>query len=382
MYIHIHRIEHDQVSVKLAEFSREGVDKLRAIGGGKWDPNGKFWRFPCTEEKLRQLAECFPETEITFDGLTVSPKVTEDEQLMPTLERMLTSALKLKGYSLKTSKAYRGHVRRYLQNLAGYLELKGPGTLKEEELESAIIDSSRAKQYALRLLEQGHSPAYVNQAISALRFLAVEVFKQPSEQTKYIRPKKEKKLPYVLSEQEVLRVIQAPTNLKHRTMLYLAYASGLRVSEVVRLRITDIDPERGFLRVRQGKGKKDRHTLLSQTAWDMIKKYVKAERLSTSMWLFPGQHPGSHLHERSLQKVFKEALQTSGVMKQVGIHVLRHSFATHLLENGTDLRYIQELLGHANPSTTERYTHVSTKNLKRIQSPLDRILRDRDPRGE
>ncbi|WP_339817346.1 tyrosine-type recombinase/integrase [Paenibacillus sp. FSL R7-0216] len=380
MYIHIHRIEHDQVSVKLTEFSREGVDKLRAIGGGKWDPNEKFWRFPCTEETLRQLAECFPETEITIDGLTLSPKVTEDEQLMLTLERKLTSALKLKGYSLKTSKAYRGHVRRYLQNLAGYLEVKSPGTHKEEKFESAIIDSSRAKQYALQLLEQGHSPAYVNQAISALRFMTVEVFKQPSEQAKYIRPKKEKKLPYILSEQEVLRVIQAPTNLKHRTMLYLAYASGLRVSEVVRLRITDIDPVRGILRVRQGKGKKDRHTLLSQTAWDMIKKYVKAERLSTSLWLFPGQHPGSHLHQRSLQKVFKEALQTSGVMKQVGIHVLRHSFATHLLENGTDLRYIQELLGHANPSTTERYTHVSTKNLKRIQSPLDRILRDE--RGE
>lgn len=112
----------------------------------------------------------------------------------------------------------------------------------------------------------------------------------------------------------------------------------------------------------------------------MIQKYVEAERLSNSMWLFPGQHSGSHLHERSLQKVFQEALQTSGIRKQVGIHVLRHSFATHLLENGTDLRYIQELLGHANPSTTERYTHVSTKNLKRIESPLDRILRDR--RGE
>lgn len=232
----------------------------------------------------------------------------------------------------------------------------------------------------MQLLEQGHSPAYVNQAISALRFLAAEVFKQPSEQTKYIRPKKEKKLPYVLSELEVLRVIQAPTNLKHRTMLYLAYASGLRVSEVVRLKTTDIDPERGILRVRQGKGKKDRPTLLSQTAWEMIQKYVDAELRSTSMWLFPGQHPRSHLHERSLQKVFKEALLTSGVMKQVGIHVLRHSFATHLLENGTDLRYIQELLGHANPSTTERYTHVSTKNLKRIQSPLDRILRGE--RGE
>ncbi len=374
MYIHIHRIEHDQVSVKLEDFSKEDVGKLRAVGGGKWDPNGKFWRFPCTEEKIRQFAECFPEAEIRMDGLAVSSKLSSNEKLIQALDQKLLTTLKLKGYSLKTSKAYRGHVRRYLQNLADHLKMKSPGTLKDEKMTSAIIDSSRTQQYALQLLEQGHSPAYVNQAISALRFLAVEVFKQPSE------PQKEKKLPYVLSEQEVLRVIQAPTNLKHRTMLYLAYASGLRVSEVVRLKVTDIDPERGLLRVRQGKGKKDRHTLLSQTAWDMIQKYVEAERLSNSMWLFPGQHSGSHLHELSLQMVFQEALQTSGIRKQVGIHFLRHSFATHLLENGTDLRYIQELLGHANPSTTERYTHVSTKNLKQIESPLDRILRDQQGR--
>lgn len=376
MYIQIHRIENDQMSVKLAEFSKADVGKLREVGGGKWDPNGKFWRFPCTEEKLRQFVECFPEAEIRVDELALSSKRSNDEKFAQALEQKLLTALKLKGYSLKTSNAYRGHVRRYMQNVADHFEMKSSGILKDKQLTSAIIDSSCAKQYALQLLEQGHSPAYVNQAISALRFLAVEVLKQSSEQTKYIRPQKEKKLPYILSEQEVLRVIQAPTNLKHRIMLYLAYASGLRVSEVVRLKITDIDPERGILRVRQGKGKKDRHTLLSQTAWELIKKYVEAERLSTSLWLFPGQHPGSHLHERSLQKVFKEALQTSGVTKQVGIHVLRHSFATHLLENGTDLRYIQELLGHASPTTTERYTHVSTKNLKRIQSPLDRILRD------
>lgn len=227
MYIHIHRIEHDQVSVKLEDFSKEDVGKLRAVGGGKWDPNGKFWRFPCTEEKIRQFAECFPGAEIRMDGLAVSLKLSSDEKFIQALEQKLLISLKLKGYSLKTSKAYRGHVRRYLQNLADHLKMKSPGTLKDEKMTSAIIDSSRTQQYALQLLEQGHSPAYVNQAISALRFLAVEVFKQPSE------PQKEKKLPYVLSEQEVLRVIQAPTNLKHRTMLYLAYASGLRVSEVV-----------------------------------------------------------------------------------------------------------------------------------------------------
>jgi len=166
-------------------------------------------------------------------------------------------------------------------------------------------------------------------------------------------------------------------------MLYLAYSSGLRVSEVVRLKIKDLDWERGIISIRQGKGKKDRHTLLSRAASLLVKQYIELEK--PSIWLFPGQNRRTHLHERSLQKVFTESLVLSGIQKKVGIHVLRHSFATHLLENGTDLRYIQELLGHANLSTTERYTHVSTKNLRRIQSPLDRIYGENqgeDRRGD
>lgn len=205
-----------------------------------------------------------------------------------------------------------------------------------------------------------------------MRYLVADMLKMPGEQARYIRPKKEKKLPYVLSEHEVLKILRSPGNLKHRTMLYLTYASGLRVSEVVILRPEDLDCSRGIITVCQGKGKKDRHTLLSQAAWSLVQTYIRKER--PGKWLFPGQYPGTHMHERSLQKVFTDALHRSGVNKKAGIHVLRHSFATHLLENGTDLRFIQELLGHANPATTERYTHVSTKNIRRIQSPLDRIM--------
>lgn len=146
--------------------------------------------------------------------------------------------------------------------------------------------------------------------------------------------------------------------MKHRTMLFLAYSSGLRVSEVVRLNLTDLDWVGESFPFGREKAKKDRHTLLSLAA--LVQQYKKSAK--PSAWLFPGQYSGTQLHERSLQKVFTEALTRSGVKKKVGIHVLRHSFATPLLENGTDLRFIQELLGHANPSTTERYTHVSTKN--------------------
>ncbi|GIP44458.1 hypothetical protein J45TS6_29170 [Paenibacillus sp. J45TS6] len=236
------------------------------------------------------------------------------------------------------------------------------------------IERTDVEAYTVFLLEQGHSHAYVNQAISSIRFLTKFVLHQSPESARYLRPKPEKKLPYVLSEQEVLRILKALPNLKHRTMLYLAYASGLRVSEVVRLRLTDFDIDRGTILIRQGKGKKDRYTLLSSAAWELVQNYVKNE--SPGNWLFPGQIEGRHLTERSLQKVFAQALVESGIRKEVGIHVLRHSFATHLIEGGTDLRYIQELLGHTHSSTTERYTHVSRKNLKKIQSPLDRMKED------
>lgn len=174
----------------------------------------------------------------------------------------------------------------------------------------------------------------------------------------------------------MLQILRAPDNLKHRTMLYLTYASGLRVSEVVRLRPEDLDGVRGTIRIRQGKGKKGRLTLLPHATWKLVQTYVRQER--PSVWLFAGQLPRPHLHERSLQKIFSDALCRSGINKRAGIHVLRHSFATHLLENGTDLRFIQELLGHANSATTERYTHVSAKNIKRIQNPLDRIIDELD----
>jgi len=144
------------------------------------------------------------------------------------------------------------------------------------------------------------------------------------------------------------------------------------VSEVVRLRWTDFDPERRTLRVRQGKGKKDRLTVLSETAYEIFQQYFQAEQ-PTGQWLFPGQTPGSHLTERTVQKVFEKALQNSQIAKEVTLHSLRHSFATHLLEGGTDIRYIQELLGHKRLQTTEIYTHVAIKDVRRIQSPLDRM---------
>lgn len=153
--------------------------------------------------------------------------------------------------------------------------------------------------------------------------------------------------------------------------MMLVYAAGLRVGEVVRLKREDIDDKRKVIKVEQGKGKKDRYTLLSSRAELLLKEYSSVYK--PDVWLFEGDIPGRHLTERSVQRVFENSCKKAGITKDVSVHVLRHSFATHLLESGTDLRYIQELLGHSSSKTTEIYTHVSTKDLRKIQSPLDNL---------
>jgi site-specific recombinase XerD len=188
---------------------------------------------------------------------------------------------------------------------------------------------------------------------------------------------KEKKLPDVLNEDEVVRIFKAVHNLKHQTMLMLAYASGLRVSELVRIKIEDIDGSRGLIHIRNAKGKKDRFTVFPESLRGQLIAYWKKYKLGTSGWLFQGDTNDKHLAARSIQAVLARAIQASGITKRVSMHTLRHSFATHLLDHGTDLRYIQELLGHQSVKTTEIYTHVSPKGLGRIRSPLD-FLKTKD----
>ncbi|MCJ8013196.1 tyrosine-type recombinase/integrase [Paenibacillus sp. KQZ6P-2] len=159
--------------------------------------------------------------------------------------------------------------------------------------------------------------------------------------------------------------------MKHRAVLTLIYSAGLRISEAVHLRVPDLDAERGTIHVRQAKGRKDRYTLLSQTAYKLMEQYIRIERPEN--WLFPGGTDGRPITVRTIQHVFEKAKQKAGIQKQATVHTLRHSFATHLLEAGTDIRYIQELLGHESSKTTEIYTHVSIRDIRRIQSPLDRM---------
>jgi integrase/recombinase XerD len=165
-----------------------------------------------------------------------------------------------------------------------------------------------------------------------------------------------------------MRIVEAPVNIKHRAMLALAYSAGLRVSELAALRISDVDSSRGVILVLSGKGRKDRYTLLASRTKRLLDIYI--DLYKPDYWLFEGQG-GSHITVRSIQEAFHRAKRVAGITKDVSIHSLRHSFATHLLENGTDIRYIQELLGHVNSKTTQIYTHIAKKDFLKIESPFD-----------
>jgi integrase/recombinase XerD len=219
------------------------------------------------------------------------------------------------------------------------------------------------------ILKKNLSSSYQNQVINAIKLFYRNRFNRSMEVDYIQRPRREKRLPNVLSKSEVKAILDSPTNLKHRAMLSLIYACGLRRGELLHLRLTDIHSDRHLLFIHQSKGKKDRMAPISQKVIDLLRDYYKAYKPRT--WLFEGQSPGEPYSERSLQLVLKGAVKKAGNKKPISLHWLRHSYATHLLESGTDIRYIQELLGHSSSKTTEIYTHVSTKNLQRIRSPFD-----------
>ena len=219
------------------------------------------------------------------------------------------------------------------------------------------------------IIKYSYSAAYQNQGINGVKlfFTFSRSLKFEVEQAE--RPRREHKLPNVLSKQEVATVINAPTNLKHKTMLSLIYACGLRRSELLSLKPGNIESKRHLLIILNAKGKKDRVVPISDKVIVMLREYYKVYK--PKVWLFEGRKAAEQYSEVSLQKVLKKALATSKITKPVSLHWLRHSYATHLLEAGTDLRYIQELLGHKSSKTTEIYTHVSEKSLQRIKSPFD-----------
>jgi len=264
-------------------------------------------------------------------------------------------------------------VRKYSQSTCKtYFHMFGKFLRSQYPKPLYLIGKTEIENYHMLLIvKKKVSNSYLNQSINAIKFYMERVLDQERQFFKIDRPIKENKLPTVLTYEEVSKIIQYPRNLKHRAMLTLIYSAGLRISELINLKIKDIDSENMRIWVRNGKGKKDRITLLSAVALGLLRKYYRAYRPKD--YLFEGQKGGAY-SPTSLRKVFNRARKRTGIKTLATVHTLRHSFATHLLENGTNLRYIQQLLGHGSSKTTEIYTHVCATNLTEISSPLDILV--------
>jgi site-specific recombinase XerD len=237
------------------------------------------------------------------------------------------------------------------------------------------LDLEAIRQYQLHLLhEKKLSPQSINTFISSVQFLYLNTLDMPWDKRCFPRMRVASKLPIVLSPEEVAQYFEHVPGLKYRAALMLCYGAGLRISEAVSLKVRDIDSKRMLLRVEQGKGKKDRYVMLSPRLLAVLRCYYRAQRPDAENWLFPSWRKNWHLSSGAVSQACRDAAQQSGLTKRVTAHILRHSFATHLLEQGTDTRVIQVLLGHSRIETTARYTQVSSRIIAGTPSPLDALV--------
>ena len=285
---------------------------------------------------------------------------------MTPLRRRMLEDMQLRNLCPETQRNYVHHI----SGLARFYQTS-PEHLSLEEI----------REYQLYLTnERRLSPDAVNQFVSAAKFLYNVTLETPWPEKALPRARVPHRLPVVLSAEEIAEFFRHVCTLRYRAALMTAYGAGLRVSEVVALRVSDIDSQRMLIRVRQGKGKKDRYAMLSprllevlRAWWRATHRSARAGNASPEDWLFPGWRKGRHMNTESLQTACRESAQLSGFCKLVTVHTLRHSFATHMLENGTDLRVIQALLGHSRIDTTARYAAVSPNAIAKAVSPLDRL---------
>jgi site-specific recombinase XerD len=339
-----------------------------------YDKSRKCWRIlnqkSIREGLIARLKEANIELNIQAEvaknnvreGKYIEVKQHEDWlSTLPTTQQSVflqyTDALMLQKYSWNTIKNYRGALKEYCQAF-------------ENKLPDEILPTE-AQNWLTQKVKEGWGEAVLVTMICALRFYYVKMQGRKDWEFHLPFPRRAETLPNILSQGEVKNIFDAIDNLKHKTMLLMGYAAGLRVSEVVNLKLKDIDSDRLVISIKGAKGKKDRCVMLSEVLLYTLRDYYKAYR--PKEWLFEGQSYDCY-STRSVQKIFQNAKEKSGILKEVSFHALRHSFATHLHEAGTDIRIIQELLGHNSSKTTERYTHVSNRTIQRVQSPLDSLM--------
>jgi len=329
-----------------------------------WNAQNKWWTVPYSELFLARIKETITALHLQL--------VYEEEN------RDQTKTAKITPFDVPNYKTCPNEFINKLQELR-YSEqtVKTYSSMFEEfinfyyKIEISKIDESMITAFLQYLvIERKVSTSYQNQSINAIKFYYERVLGGQRKVYLVERPKIEKTLPVVLNEQEISDIINKTINIKHKAILMTIYSSGLRISELLHLKVTDIDSKRMQIKVEQSKGKKDRYTILSAKTLAILRLYFKEYK--PKKWMFEGPK-GNPYSDRSVQIILKDACAKAGITKRITIHTLRHSFATHLLEQGTDLRYIQSLLGHESSKTTEIYTHVTTKGFDQIKSPIEKL---------
>ncbi|MDI6766389.1 MAG: tyrosine-type recombinase/integrase [Bacteroidota bacterium] len=366
----------NRIAVKF-HYNEEYIQKLKVIPGHKWHPDDKRWSFPLSLENYECIIKIFEGEKLNIDtklNALINPsekksdgKVTHLDEAVNNDIRELRRQMRLQNYSNKTIKAYLSYIRTFAKSFH-------PRNLRQ-------LSEGDIREYLIRLSESGnYAASTINQIFNALRFLYVNFYKMSYAIGSIPRPRKERKLPDILNEDELNKLFAVIKNPKHRLLIRLIYSGGFRVSESVQLRLEDVDTERGLIHIRGGKGKKDRTTILSKVISEELKEYVKL--YYPQGFIFEGQKQGRYLSIRSAEKIFERAVKAARIGKHVSLHTLRHTFATDLVDDNTELRTIQEILGHASSKTTERYTQVSKKRIGQVRSPLDRLSKKNDKENE
>ncbi len=347
------------------EYDLQMVQQFRKLDGSHWNANLRCWMLPHTKGVIHSLVEIGNETgwympdleklnhEFYFRGIHKAISEEKEKSI-----EFFADYLRSRRYSART-------IISYAEALRTFMEFIG-------EKSMADITEKDMVEFNTGYIIPGHySWSYQNQVISALKIYFREVLHQGGEQVKLERPRAGRHLPDIFSVEEVEKLLRSVRNSKHRAALSVIYACGLRRSELINLRLRDVDSKRKLLIIKGAKGNKDRVVPLPGKVIDMLREYYKLYR--PKEWLFEGMVKGEQWSEASLRAVFVRALKAAGIKKQLTLHSLRHTYATHLLENGVDLRFIQELLGHKSSRTTEIYTHVMTKSIDRIKSPFENL---------
>lgn len=349
------------------DFDKILIDKFNQIPEILWSDTHSVWYIPYNKFDLTKLENHFDNT-IQIERDTTYTKLSDKNSANRRLKYPHRAHIKLpSGYLEKLEQ------KRYSENtIRTYTSYMKDFAFHFEKTKLEDIQLEEINTYILALIQTANiSLSEQNQRINAIKFYYEKVLLREKQRIQIERPRKGRTLPDILSKTEIQLLLQCTANSKHRCMLELLYSAGLRRSELLNLKTKDIDSKRMMIKVRDAKGNKDRYSLLSETVLAHLREYFRAYK--PSIWLFEGvdkrQYSGS-----SVSKVLKQSAQKAGIKRRVHIHMLRHSFATHLLEQGTNLRVIQNLLGHENIQTTEIYTHVSNLEISKVINPIDEII--------